>query len=307
MRRIATIGFFDGVHKGHQFLFAQLCQAAQQRGLEPLVVTFRQHPREVLQSDYVPQLLTSLDERLSLIRSFVNSFNLQHLTPYTLHTFDFTEIKDLTAQQFMCLLRDQYDVSAILMGYDHRFGSDRLRHPQDYKRIGEQEGIEVLTLSEFTEGELHVSSTEIRQALERGNIVLANELLGRPYQLSGTVVHGNAIGRTIGFPTANICPDDPYKILPKNGVYKVTVSFNLQHSTFNHLQSQPAIANIGHSLGQAEQTLELHIPHWSGDLYGEQLTIAFDRFLRDERHFDSLASLRQQIAEDLSSAITSER
>ena len=112
----------------------------------------------------------------------------------------FEEIQSLTAADFMTMLRDTYGVSAILMGYDHRFGSDRLRHPQDYRRIGASLGIEVLTLNEYVEGEWHVSSTEIRTALENGNIAVANELLGRPYSLCGTVVHGKALGRTIGFP-----------------------------------------------------------------------------------------------------------
>ena len=261
------------MHRGHQYLFDQLHLAAQQRGLESLVVTFAQHPRQVLQSDYIPQLLTTLDERLALIRSLGHSADVEVL--------DFSTIHELKAAEFMRLLRDQYDVSALLMGYDHCFGSDRLHRAQDYQRIGQQEGIEVITMSEFSDGELHISSTEIRLALERGNILLANELLGRSYSLTGTVVHGKGLGRTIGFPTANIQPDDPYKIIPKPGVYGV-------HTP------QPGICNI-----DAQRTIEVHIPHFEGDLYGSRMTISFERYMREERPFKNMQELKEQIKEDL--------
>lgn len=281
---IATIGFFDGVHRGHRFLFEQLRQIAQQRGLSPLVVTFRQHPREVLQSDYVPQLLTTLDERMSLLRS---SLNVQ--------LFDFSEIKDLTAEQFMLRLRDELDVRVLLMGYDHMFGSDRLRHTADYVRIGQRIGIEVVSIREFVDGEWHISSTEIRQALQNGNILVANELLGYSYSLTGMVVEGNRLGRTIGFPTANIRPDDPNKIIPKSGVYAGQITFT--SSSTRH----SAIINIGTNptVGNTEQTIEVHIPNIDADLYGQRLTISFTRYLREERKFDSLRALQEQIQTDL--------
>ena len=280
--KIATIGFFDGVHKGHQFLFEQLHQAADQRGLMPMIVTFRQHPREVLLSDYMPQLLTSADERIALIEQTTG------IQPTVL---DFTAVNSLSAGEFLHMLNQEYSVTTLLMGYDHRFGSDRLRYPHEYKAAGEKEGVEIVTMSEFTEGELHVSSTEIRQALEHGNILVANELLGRPYQLSGTVVHGNAIGRHIGFPTANIQPNDSKKIIPQAGVYKVKVNGEL-----------PALLNIGTNptVGNTEQTIEVHIPNWNGDLYGQSLTISFERYIREERKFDSLDALREQIQSDFS-------
>ncbi|MBO4454049.1 MAG: riboflavin biosynthesis protein RibF [Paludibacteraceae bacterium] len=287
--KIATIGFFDGVHKGHRYLIDQLHQIAQQRGLSPLVVTFRQHPRAVLQSDYVPQLLTTLDERLSL---------LQSQTPEVL-VLDFQDIQTLTAEEFMLRLRDEQDVRVLLMGYDHMFGSDRLRHTADYVRIGQRIGMEVVSIREFVDGEWHISSTEIRQALQNGNILVANELLGYPYSLTGVVVEGNRLGRTIGFPTANIRPDDPHKIIPKSGVYTGQVAFP-QPST---LDPQPSsIINIGTNptVGNTEQTIEVHIPGLSADIYGQRLTVSFLSFIRDERKFDSLNALRRQIETDLS-------
>ena len=278
--KVATIGFFDGVHKGHCYLFEQLRHEASERGLEPLIVTFDSHPREALQSDFVPQLLTSLEERKALLRAICNTLILP-----------FADIKDLTAAEFMQRLKDEYEVSVLLMGYDHRFGSDRLKRPQDYRKLGSQIGIEVLTMNEFVDGEWHVSSTEIRQALENGNIVVANELLGRPYTLTGKVVHGKGIGRTLGFPTANIVPADNHKIVPKEGVYVVRVDTPT-------MDNAPAFLNIDKS-----GVIEVHIPSFKGDLYDRQLEIQFVQFLREEKSFDNLDELRQQIKADIDSIL----
>ncbi|MBQ7632152.1 MAG: riboflavin biosynthesis protein RibF [Paludibacteraceae bacterium] len=285
MLSIATIGFFDGVHKGHQYLFAQLQHEAQERHLQPLLVTFDTHPRAVLQADYIPQLLTSLDERKALLSTFGEVLVLP-----------FADIYHLKAQEFMRFLYDQYQVTTLLMGYDHQFGSDRLRSPEDYRCLGEQVGIEVLSWDEFVEGERHVSSTEIRQALLSGHMEVANELLGRPYSITGIVSHGKGIGRTIGFPTANIVPSDSHKIIPEAGVYAVYISH--QHSAISH---QLALCNIGTNptIGNNTTTIEVYIPHFNGDLYDQALTIEFARRIREEQKFDSLDALRTQIQVDL--------
>ena len=276
MQKIATIGFFDGVHKGHCFLFEHLHQLASEQNLEPLIVTFDTHPRAVLQADYVPQLLTTLEERISLLRPFGEVLVLP-----------FSDIHMLTAEDFMRLLHEQYDVSALLMGYDHRFGADRLRHIQDYRRRGDACSVNVLTMGEFIDGEWHVSSTEIRQALNNGNIAVANELLGRPYSISGKVIHGKAIGRTIGFPTANIEPSDPLKMIPKSGVY-------MAHVNTPTMDDAPAFVNI-----DSNRLIEVHIPSFKGNLYDQQLEIRFLRFLREEKHFENLNELREQIKADV--------
>ena len=281
MGKIATIGFFDGVHKGHRYLFEQLRKFAQERDLQPLIVTFREHPRAVLQADYIPQLLTSAEEREVLLSRYGEVLML-----------DFKTIQPLTAAAFMTYLHDRYGVSTLLMGYDHHFGSDRLKTPQDYRRVGEQCGVEVLTTGEFVDSEWHISSTEIRAALEEGHIVMANELLGRPYAILGEVVHGKGIGHTIGFPTANICPVSPEKITPKSGVYMVKVN-----TPFNDDTS--AFANI-----DKNGLIEVHIPTYKGrDLYGAQLKIRFIRFIREEKHFESLDELKAQIREDIDSIL----
>ena len=263
------------MHKGHRYLFKHLDNLAAERGLAPLIVTFEEHPRAVLQSDYVPQLLTTTEERRALLSAFGEVLMLP-----------FADIHALTAAEFMEVLQTQYGVSVLLMGYDHRFGSDRLHRPQDYRRIGEQCGIEVLTMSEFTEGEWHVSSTEIRSALENGNIAVANDLLGRPYSIRGTVVHGKGIGRTIGFPTANIEPE-ACKLVPKVGVYV----------------AEGALVNIGTNptVGNKRVTIEAYLPDYQGgDFYGKTLTLRFTKRLRDEKKFASLDELKEQIEKDLS-------
>ena len=268
------------MHKGHRYLFGQLKQTGIARGLQPLIVTFAEHPRTVLQSDYMPQLLTSRDERRALLSAYGEVLMLP-----------FAEIQPLTAAQFMEKMHNEYEVEVLLMGYDHRFGSDRPKHPQDYRHIGERCGIEVLTMNEFVDGELHVSSTEIRSALENGNIAVANDLIGRPYSLKGEVVHGKGLGRQLGFPTANIQPFDPNKVIPKAGVYAVTVrSYALEWT--------PAMLNI-----DAQGTIEAHIPTFQGDLYGQPMEIRFLRFIREERRFESIDELKKQIKADVDSSL----
>ena len=285
MSRIATIGFFDGVHKGHQFLFAQVCSIAEQEGMQPLIVTFDQHPRAVLQNDYIPQLITSLEERRALLQQYAEVLVLP-----------FEQIRALTAQQFMSFLKDKYDVQKIVMGYDHRFGADRLSQIQDYRFVAQSIGVEIIKQGEYIDGEWHVSSTEIRQALLNGNVVVANELLGRNYTLNGVVVRGKGIGHTIGFPTANIQPETPEKIIPKSGVYAVQA----RTSTSSWM---PAILNIGTNptIGNNEQTIELHIPHFDENLYGQQIFVKFTRYIREERRFVNISILREQIEKDISS------
>ena len=259
---------------------------ADEQHRSPLIVTFEQHPRQVLQADYIPQLLTTPAERKLLLEAYGEVAML-----------DFNAIRSLTAKQFMELLRSEYDVQVLLMGYDHRFGSDGLKHPQEYRAIGRQTGIEVVTMNEYIEGEWHVSSTEIRRALELGNVTMASELLGRPYSLSGTVVHGKGLGRRLGFPTANIAPEDAHKIVPRAGVYSVEAR--------TAQWGKPAMLNIGTNptIGNEDLTIEVHIPGFEGNLYGERMEILFLRFIREERRFASIEELQAQIRADVDSSL----
>lgn len=279
MGQIATIGFFDGVHKGHRYLFKQLNEEAAARGLKPLIVTFEEHPRTVLQSDYIPKLLSTKEERKALLSAYGEVVMLR-----------FSTIRDLTAEQFMQRLKEEYGVEVLLMGYDHRFGSDGLRDPEDYCRVGAKQGIEVLRMEEYQDGTQHVSSTEIRTALEKGDVERAKELLGRPYALFGKVVHGKGLGRTIGFPTANIRLTNPHVITPNAGVYAVEVR--------GERLEVRGICNI-----DAKGTIEVHLLGYKGNLYGQNLTIQFMQFIRKERQFHSLDELQQQIKADVDSSL----
>lgn len=295
MGQIATIGFFDGVHKGHRYLFKQLNEEAAARGLKPLIVTFEEHPRTVLQSDYVPKLLSTKEERKALLSAYGEVVMLR-----------FSTIRDLTAEQFMIRLKEEYGVEVLLMGYDHRFGSDGLRNPEDYRRVGAKQGIEVLRMEEYQDGTQHVSSTEIRTALEKGDVERAKELLGRPYALFGKVVHGKGLGRTIGFPTANIEPEEPNKIIPMAGVYEVKVKGErLKDEGVNELANErvSGLGVRGMCNIDAKGTIEVHLLGYKGNLYGQNLTIQFMQFIRKERQFHSLDELQQQIKADVDSSL----
>jgi riboflavin kinase/FMN adenylyltransferase len=197
------------------------------------------------------------------------------------------------------------------MGYDHRFGSDGLRNPEDYRRVGAKQGIEVLRMEEYQDGTQHVSSTEIRTALEKGDVERAKELLGRPYALFGKVVHGKGLGRTIGFPTANIEPEEPNKIIPMAGVYEVKVKGerSLVNGEWSLVIGDCSLVNGDCSLVKgicnidAKGTIEVHLLGYKGNLYGQNLTIQFMQFIRKERQFHSLDELQQQIEADVDSSL----
>lgn len=281
-------------------MFKQLNEEAAARGLKPLIVTFEEHPRTVLQSDYIPKLLSTKEERKALLSAYGEVVMLR-----------FSTIRDLTAEQFMIRLKEEYGVEVLLMGYDHRFGSDGLRNPEDYCRVGAKQGIEVLRMEEYQDGTQHVSSTEIRTALEKGDVERAKELLGRPYALFGKVVHGKGLGRTIGFPTANIEPEDSKKIIPMAGVYEVKVKgeWSLVNGEWSLVIGDCSLVNGDCSLVKgicnidAKGTIEVHLLGYKGNLYGQNLTIQFMQFIRKERQFHSLDELQQQIKADVDSSL----
>lgn len=276
-------------------MFKQLNEEAAARGLKPLIVTFEEHPRTVLQSDYIPKLLSTNEERKALLSAYGEVVMLR-----------FSTIRDLTAEQFMIRLKEEYGVEVLLMGYDHRFGSDGLRNPEDYCRIGAKQGIEVLRMEEYQDGAQHVSSTEIRTALEKGDVERAKELLGRPYALFGKVVHGKGLGRTIGFPTANIEPEESNKIIPMAGVYEVKVKGErLKDEGVNELANErvSGLGVRGMCNIDSQGVIEVHLLGYKGNLYGQNLTIQFMQFIRKERQFHSLDELQQQIKADVDSSL----
>ena len=302
MSKIATIGFFDGVHRGHRFLFAQLHELAHEHHLEPLIFTFDRHPKELL-TGVCPPMLTTYEERQQLLALHAE-----------VRVLPFADVQLLTAEQFMCYLKEQEGVETLLMGYDHCFGSDQLKGFSEYEKVARRVGLHVERAHECLVDSLPVSSSRIRKLLAAKCIEQVNRLLGYKYSISGVVEHGNAIGAKLGFPTANIHLNSS-KQLPPSGVYAVEVHLQAQQSSSDaifecsDLQGVPCqstlykgVANIGTNptVGNDYLSLEVHLLDFQGDLYDKALTISFQSFLREEKKFASLEELQKQIAEDVS-------
>lgn len=282
---IATIGFFDGVHLGHEYLLRDLRSEARCRGLKTLVITFSNHPRLLFDPDCGLKFLTLIEEKLHLIELSYIDYCL--VLPFTY------ELAHLTSKDFMLKLRDSFGVKAMLVGYDHRFGSDRDSGFDEYVNYGREIGVELLRCDAFRVEDINVSSTKARKALEAGNIELVTTLLGYPYRIYGKVVHGHQVGRTIGFPTANL--DIPAeKVLPRCGVYSVKV-------TTEEGLTYDGLLNIGHrpTLDNGKISIEVYLDNFSGNLYGSQLQLQLLSFIRPEQKFDSLEALQSQLELDL--------
>lgn len=301
-RYAATIGFFDGVHRGHRFLLEQLRKEADARGLKSMAVTFDRHPRQVVQTDWQPQLLTTLEEKKDLLLQ-------SGIDEVVVLPFD-KSMAALTARQFMSdVLAERLNVTLLLTGYDNRFGHNRTETYADYERYGRELGMEVVCACPLTMGEgaaqiaQHTrqekltdgafSSSLVRRLLAEGDVAAAADCLGRYYSISGRVVHGEQKGHSIGFPTANLLPDEPQKLIPARGAYAVEALF--PDGTHHH-----AMTNIGTrpTFQGEEQTLETHIFDFTQDIYGQPLTISFVARLRDEMPFPSPTALARQLSLD---------
>ena len=283
---VATIGFFDGVHRGHRFLIRQLMEDAERKGLESTVITFDRHPRQVLQADYQPQLLTTFDEKQVML-SKTGVDNMAVLS------FD-AQMARLSAREFMeRVLSGLLNVKKLYIGYDHRFGHNREEGFEDYVRYGRELGIEVVQSEAYELNGVSVSSSVIRSFLQEGEVEMAERCLGYPYILLGKVSPGVQEGRKLGFPTANLVVDS-CKLIPAAGAY--AVSARLENST----TTRPAMMNIGTrpTFGENAQTLEVHILDYNGNLYGERLAVGFVRRLREEHKFRSPEELARQLQQD---------
>lgn len=285
--KVATIGFFDGVHLGHRYLINQVLHEAGLRGMESLLITFDQHPRQVVCPNYIPQLLSTLNEKKRLIQEQgINHTEVLAFTP---------EMSQMHALDFMKkVLKEKLNVKVLVMGYDHRFGHGGGTHEQ-YVEWGKESGIEVLLAHEL-DGE-KVSSSCIRQALMEGQMSAANHMLGYMYQLEGIVVQGHRIGRKIGFPTANL-QADAEKMLPAQGVYavKATLSDGIPRNGMLNIGSRPTLQN------GTDISIEVNIFDYTGDLYGQKITLQIAEKMRDERAFSSTCDLKAQLQEDAKQA-----
>lgn len=259
-----------------------------------MVVTFRSHPLNVVKPEVAPPMLMTAAARKERIEELCGAGSVEML--------EFTpELRALTAREFMALLRDRYDVASIYLGFNHRFGSDRLADFEEYRRVAGSLGMEViLGVEELGPQGCAVSSSEIRNALAVGDVRHAAELLGRPYRLEGRVVSGRQIGRTIGFPTANIVPSDARLLVPGAGVYagQVTLEDGSEWQAVVNIGRRPTVSPDG-----LDQTIEAYLIDYEGDLYGSTIKIDFIVRLRDEKKFPDLESLRAQIAADVKAAI----
>ena len=282
-----TIGFFDGVHRGHRYLLKQLEELASAGGLLPMAVTFDCHPRKVIQKDFAPLLLTTQEEKLALLSEvFCGEVAVLPFTP---------ELSELTAKEFMqSVLRDRFHAELLLMGYDHRFGHGG-GTLAEYEAWGQETRIKVC-FANALDGE-KVSSSRIRNLISLGEMEKANSMLGYSYSLTGKVVGGKQIGRRMGFPTANLSVPQQ-KLLPANGVYAVSVTMpdGANRGGMLCIGHRPTIEDEG------EISVETHIFDFDGNLYGESISVHFIGKLRDEKHFDSLDGLQRQLALDATAA-----
>lgn len=289
---VATIGFFDGVHDGHCYLIKQVKDKAASLGLSSMVVTFAEHPRKVLQSEYQPQMLSTLEEKLELLSS-------TGIDRCAVLRFD-KSMASMSAKDFMQqILCHQLNVKCLVIGYDHRFGHNRAEGFDEYVEYGKQLGMDVVKSRALTvEGE-NVSSSLIRHFLQQGDVVKAGQNLGYTYTITGRVVSGFHIGRKLGFPTANIDPLGVEKMIPAAGVYAVTVK--VQGATKVHY----GMMNIGmRPTFQGDRlSLEVHILDMEEDLYGKNLSIGFVRRIRAERKFGSQEELVAQLHKDKENVI----
>ncbi len=290
-KTIITLGTFDGVHIGHKKILEKVLQNTGDGQYESLVLTFFPHPRMILKEDSDMKLLNTIDEKIDLL----DKIGIQNLV---IHPFD-EKFSRLTAEEFVkTILVDRFQVQKIIIGYDHRFGRNRTANINDLIAFGEQYDFEVEQISVQEINEISVSSTKIRNALLEGNMTLANDYLGYNYFLTGEVVKGKQLGRTINFPTANLKIQEKYKLIPQNGVYIVKSVINEQ-TVFGMM-------NIGFNptVNGQNQTIEIHYFDFDADLYHQKIRVSILQRIRSEQKFESVNLLKAQLETDKQMAIS---
>ena len=284
---VATVGFFDGVHVGHKFLIEELKTLARDRNLHSMIITFVVHPRKVLNSDFQPQLLNTPDEKAKQLESTQVDEIIE---------LEFTrEMAQLTAYEFLnIILKNNFEVKTLLVGHDHRFGHNRAEGFPEYKKYGEMLGIEVIQSQPFSTSEdKNISSSEIRVALQRGEIERANRLLGYPYPIEGKVIDGFRVGRKIGFPTANLKVLNQDKLIPPLGVYAVRIFWNGNvYKGMMNIGTRPTLSNSFHT------SLEVNIFDFYRDIYNQTIKVEFLSKIRDEQKFNGVDELVEQLKKD---------
>lgn len=284
-KTILTLGTFDGVHIGHKKILEKVIQHTLDQEYESLVLTFFPHPRMILQERSEIKLLNTISEKVSLLEQL----GIQNLV---IHPFD-ESFSRLTAEEFVkTVLVEQFKIQKIIIGYDHRFGRNRTADINNLIEFGEKYDFEVEQISAQEINAISVSSTKIRNAIHEGNMLLANKYLGYDYFLTGTVIKGKQLGRTIGFPTANLKIEEDYKLIPLKGVYIVSSQIN-NKTVFGMM-------NIGlnPTVGGEHLSVEIHYLDFEGDLYDQKITVSILKRIRGEEKFDSITLLKEQIEKD---------
>lgn len=284
-KTVLTLGTFDGVHVGHLKILEKLVETAKTENYESVLLTFFPHPRMILQQDSTIKLLNSIEEKAYLLEKL----GLQNLI---IHPFD-KDFAKLSARAFVEeVLVKQLNIGKIIIGHDHRFGKNRTADIYDLTVFGTEFGFEVQQISAEEINDIAISSTKIRNALSEGNIPLANKYLNYPYFFSGKVVKGKGIGSNLGFPTANIEILDDFKLIPKRGVYIVYAEIDCVNIK--------GMLNIGYNptVNGYSQSIEVHLIDFNKDIYGHVIKVNFLERIRDEQKFESIALLKDQLAED---------
>lgn len=292
-KHIAVVGMFDGVHIGHQYLLQHLRTLAAETSLRPLVITFSNHPLEIVNPQKAPLLLSTSEEKLLLLAN--RDIEVEMLP------FD-GMLRQTSTEEFLHLLKNKYNVGRVLVGFNNRFGHNAPSSFEEFSRMASDCGIELIRDTELTTADHpQISSSTIRRMLTEGNIDGANALLGRAYSVEGVVAHGQAIGRTIGFPTANVVPDFKRKLIPTKGVYaaEAILSSGERFPAMVNIGSRPTINHKG-----APATIEAHLIGYNDDLYARRLTLNFHHFMRPEQKFSSLQALQAQLDTDRANALT---
>ena len=287
----ATIGMFDGVHRGHLSLIRSVQTEASLIGAASAVVTFKRHPREILHPDSRMPLLTTFDERMELLSLAGIDYAI---------VLDFTtEIAHLSAHDFLALLAENYHVKGLIIGYDHRFGHNRSEGFDEYCTYAKKYCMKIMQTPPYRIGNETISSSAIREALSSGNIRLANEMLGYNYTLEGTVTNGHRLGRILGFPTANLLPDDNCKLLPAVGAYvvKATLPDGSEYGGMMNIGQRPTVS------GDSCISIETHLFDFNDNLYGKHLSIAIIDFMRHEQKYASINDLQEQLQQDAATAL----
>lgn len=280
-----TIGSFDGLHKGHRSILKQLVEEASQKGLKSLVFTFDPHPRTVLSQGAPLQLLSTLDEK----KNSLEQLGIDYLVIFPFNL----EFSRLTARDFVkTILVNGLHTKKIIIGYDHRFGRNRNADIDDLIEFSYEFNFEVQQIQAKQIDAISISSTKIRKALQEGAILTANSYLGYHYSLSGTVVKGNQLGRTLGYPTANIQVNEPLKLIPYQGVYIATstIDGNKVYGMMN-IGTKPTVDG-------KNQTIEIHFFDVDQDLYNRNLNIELLHRIRDEKKFETIERLKEQLQID---------